>query len=258
MSFDELEHIIRTSKKKGILNIEEANLIEGCLKLQSSSSKEHMKTKEEIHFFNINDDINNLIKIFSKEGFSRIPVCDNDIDHLLGIISLKRFFFYQEHIKSIEDLKKYLKKPFFVPENISSWSLLSELRAKNEDMALVVDEYGSILGIITQEDLVEGVIGEISDKKELKPKYSLTDDVLIASGQMPIDDLEEIFDLSLPRLGRSVTIGGWLTDQMGDIPQPGTKFSTKELFFYVIEADVKKVKKVYVRLLKPLKKKKHG
>jgi putative hemolysin len=246
ISLEELKYLLQTSQKSGILNIDEVELIEGCLKLQNTLVKEYMRPKEEIFFYDIDDNIANLMSIFTDKGYSRVPVCKHGLEKVLGIISLKRFFFGQSNIKNKEDLKKYLKKPFYVPESTSSWSLLSHLRDKNEDLALVVDEYGSISGIITQEDLVESVIGEIIDKKD-KQKYNMSNDVVIASAQMDIKDLEDVFHVSLPRKGSSITIGGWLLDQMGEIPLAGTQFSTKDFFFYILASSSKKIEKIYIR-----------
>ena len=144
-----------------------------------------------------------------------------------------------------------LKKPFFVPESLHAHSLLRQLYERKESIAIVVDEYGSVSGIITLEDLVEVVVGPIVDRRDEKSHYTKAGDgVIIASGKLELGEFEEIFGIELPSENQMVTIGGWLTEQLGDIPKPGTKYVTDDFLFHVLAADSKRVRRVYVRRLK--------
>ncbi len=251
LSIEELHYILDKSKEKQILNTDESQLIGGYLNLHDSIIKEHMTPRDKVKFYDIQEPVENLIKLFEKKQIARVPVCSNEIDNVLGIISLKRFFFYKKHIKSGADLKKYIKKPFYTPEATRSYKLLNKLREQKESIAIVVDEYGSIAGLITQEDLVESVIGDISDKVDEKAHFThQAKDIIIASGKMPIDELEQIFNVKLKKQSTAVTIGGFLTDELGDIPKSGDKLKKGKLLFYVLSAGPNKVKRVYIRLLK--------
>jgi CBS domain containing-hemolysin-like protein len=114
-------------------------------------------------------------------------------------------------------------------------------------MALVVDEYGSVSGLITHEDLVEVVIGEISDRRDVHPLYVRDGkDVIIANAKLELTEIEDLFGVRLESPNNMLTIGGWLTEQFGDIPKPGMQYETKDLFFQILDADPNRVKRVYI------------
>lgn len=252
----ELEHILQTSKVKGILHSDETDLALGYLELQQASVKELMRPKEEILFYNVQDPIDRLIHLMVDQQCSRILVCNRHLDDLLGIISARRLFFYKSQIKHPEDLKKILKKAIFIPESTNALLSLKKLREKGENLAVVVDEYGSISGLITQEDLIESIIGEIVDLRDRKVRYTRSgQDVIIASGKMELSEFRDVFQFDLPNPHNVVTIGGWLIEQLEDIPKTGTKYVTNEFLFYVLAADPNRVRRVYIRKIKSDKKK---
>lgn len=255
LSYHEIHMILEKSKEKGILSHDESELIKGYLKINDSLVKEEMRPREEIIYFDINKPISDLIYLFKKEECTRIPVCDKNLDNVLGIISSHYYFFHSEEIKDSKQLIQYLKKPFFVPDTLPSKNLLFKLRHKNESIALVVDEYGSISGIITQEDIVESIIGEISDLRDIKSKYTRSDEgVIIASGKLELDEFRDIFGFDLPKKSHSATLGGWIIDQFEDIPQAGTKLEYEGFLFYILSADPNRIKRVYIRRIQPTKK----
>lgn len=250
ISHHELEHVLKTSQGRGILDIDESELMGGYLDLQDSAVKERMRPRDEILFYDINDPLDTLMDLFVKKECSRIPVCDEDLDQIIGMISVRRFFFHREHIQKPEDLRSYLIKPFFVPETMNAWALLHDLREKKETLAMVVDEYGGITGLVTQEDLIEAVVGEIADRREKSHFTRSSEDVIIASGKLELEEIDDLFGVQLMTKEKSVTIGGWLTEQLGDIPQAGTKYVTEDFLFYVLASDPNRVRRVYIRYLK--------
>jgi putative hemolysin len=130
---------------------------------------------------------------------------------------------------------------------------------RKESIAIVVDEYGSVSGLITLEDLVEVVVGEIADRRDVKARFTRAgEDVIITSGKFELAEFEEVFGKELFSENNVVTIGGWLTEQLGDIPKTGTKYVTEEFLFHVLASEPTRVKRVYIRRLKkpPMKKKK--
>ena len=122
---------------------------------------------------------------------------------------------------------------------------------RKEPIALAVDEYGSISGLISLEDLVEKVVGEIADARDAKSRYTRSgEDVIIASGKLELAEFEELFGKALSSENNMVTIGGWLTERMGDIPKTGTKYTADGFFFHVLAADPTRVRRIYIRRLK--------
>ncbi len=251
ISAEELRHVLKTSEERGILMPIEAELVGGTLDLQNSHVKEHMRPREEILFYDIQKPLEQLLDLFTNKETTRIPVCDGDLENLKGILTTRHFFFHQNQIKMGKDLLPILKKPYYLPESTKGWIALRNLRERNTTLAIVVDEYGSISGLITQEDLAEAVIGEIVDARDSKTLYTRSSqDVIIASGKLELGEFEEIFGISLKSKGNIVTLGGWLIEQLGDIPLTGTKYATDDFLFYVLAAEPNRIRRIYVRRLK--------
>lgn len=248
ISTDELQHALRTSRARGVLAEEEAELMRGYLNLQNSTAKGFLRPREEVLFFEVNEPVSKLIHLFVDQECTRIPVCEGTVDNIIGIISSGRFFLHRESIKTSKDILPLLNKPFFVPESMGAQPLLDQMYEKRQSLAIVVDEYGAFSGLLTLEDLVETVVGEIVDRRDEKNRYTRSgEDVLIASGKLEIMELELLFDVAIKSENNMVTVGGWLTEQMGDIPKSGTKYTYKNLLFHVLSSDAKRVRRIYIR-----------
>jgi CBS domain containing-hemolysin-like protein len=252
VSSQELRHMLKTSEIMGVLLPQESDLIEGLLDLETALVKEKMRPREEVIFYDIDQPVAKLMHLFVDQEVSKIPVCKKSLDQVQGILSLDQFFFHKQSILSGNDVIPFLKKPYFIPESTKAWVLFKNLKEKNEDMALAVDEYGSISGLITQEDLVESVVGNIVDLRDSHPLYTRSSqDMIIASGKLELVEFKEIFGVPLVSQYNNVTLGGWLIEQLGDIPLTGTKYANDQFLFYILAADPNRIRRVYVRYLHP-------
>lgn len=252
ISKEELEHVLATSKEFGILKEDEAELVLGYLQLKNSSAKELMKPREDILFYNIQDPLNKLAYLFVEQECTRIPVCDGSLENILGIMSAGQFFLHKNYIKEGEQIKSYLRKAFFVPESTPSAILLQQMERQVQNFAIVVDEYGAISGILTKEDLVEVVIGEIKDRRDTKPLYTQNSlDSIICSGKLELVEFEKIFQKNLMTENNMITIGGWICEHLGDIPKAGTKFKAKGFLFQILSAEPHKIKRIFIKKLPP-------
>lgn len=251
ISIDELQHALKTSRKYGVLNSNEAELVRGYLVLKESTVKECMRPREEVLFFDISEPLSKLIHLFVDQECSRIPICDKGLDNIVGIMTSRIFFLHKPLLKNGQELVPILEKPFFAPESIPARVLLRQFYDRQESLAIVVDEYGSVSGLIALEDLVETIVGDIVDRRDDKSLYTRSgEDVIIASGKLELAELEKIFDISLMSENHMVTVGGYLTEKMGDIPKSGTKLITDHFLFHVLSADPTRVRRVYIRRLK--------
>jgi len=252
ISLEELKHALRTSKSYGVLEADEANLIRGFLNLEDFVAKEVMCPRQEIITYDVSEPLAHLVHLFTEKECSRIPVCDGSLENILGVITSKDFFLHRNTIHASEEVKQYLSKPVFIPETMPSRDALRTFYEHKQGLMLVVDEYGSICGLVTLEDLVEVIIGQIEDRRdEEKPYTEVGKDVIIASGKMELAELEEIFDIKLSSHNNMVTIGGWLTEQKGDIPQTGNKIVHEDFLFHILSAEPSRVHRVYIRRLHP-------
>ncbi len=250
ISPDELRHVLKASEERGVLLPIESELIGGTLDLQNSFVRKHMRPREEILAYDLQEPLAQLLHLFIDQEITRIPVYDGNLENLKGILSARQFFFHKEEIKKSTDLISILRKPYFIPESIRAWTALRNLRERGRSLAMVVDEYGSISGIITQEDLVEAVIGEIVDARDAKGLYTRSgEDVIIASGKLSLSEFKEIFGIPL-KSKEHLTLGGWLIEQLGDIPTAGAKYAMDSFLFYILAADPNRIRRVYVRRLK--------
>ncbi len=252
ISTEELQALLKTAKVHGVLHPDEIELVDGYLWLQDVSAKELMRPREDMLFYDLNDPLTRLVHLFVDQECSRLPVCDEDLQNTKGIITAKDFFLHRNEIKESKDLIPLLKKPFYVPESIPGKVLLRELARKKRAIALIVDEYGAITGLISREDLIEVVVGEITDRRDQKKHYTrASQDVIIASGKLDLLKFEELFGVTLVSENNMVTIGGWLTEQIGDIPKNGAQYKTADFLFQILAADPNRVRRIYIRRLRP-------
>jgi CBS domain containing-hemolysin-like protein len=248
LSREELEHVIKSSEDKGLLTPDETLLVSGFLDLQDTEVKELMWPKNDILYYDINMPLTKLTHLFLEKEVSRLPVIDNNLDNLLGVIDAYTYFIKMPEIKEPRDLIKYLKKPFFVPETIPAKTLLKRIDAEDQEIAIVVDEYGSVTGLIAREDLLEVVVGQIEDQRDQLLLYTkASKNEIIASGKMELLEFNDLFDVELISENNLMTLGGWLTEQAGDIPQSGSKYSFNGFTFQILSSTPTHVERVYVR-----------
>jgi putative hemolysin len=243
---DEFIHILKTSEEHNVLDNKEASLIGGYLDLQDTTVRELMCPRGEVIHHNIKDNIKDLIESFVTKECSRIPIYEDEFDKIIGVISADIFFLH--NIKTTAQIREYIEKPFFVPETMLAKILLQQLATKNKKLAIVVDEYGIVSGIITLEDIMEVVVGDIEDRRDQQKTYTQAGkNVIIASGKLEVDDFEDIFNLTIDNPYNMVTIGGWLTSILGDIPKSGSKHDIHGLSFQIIAATPTHIKRLYIR-----------
>lgn len=255
ISKEELKHALKTGTERGILNSREASLMQGYIYLSHKAVKDFKRPREEIIFYNLKDPLSKLEHILVEQEVSRLPVTDGKLEEVKGIITLRNYFLQKEKLSRPQDLLPFLMKPYFVPESMPAKNLLKNLDNKNKSVALVVDEYGSISGLITQEDLIEAVVGEIVDRRDTKQRFTPAGkDAIIASGKLEITEFEHIFGLHIKNPSEMVTINGWLIAKLGRIPQTGEKLNEEGFFFHILATDPNRVRRVYIRKLTKNKK----
>jgi len=248
ISKEELSMTLKASKIQGVLTEEETALSLGYLNLQTRIVKEVMRPKEDILYYDLEEPLSKLEYLFMDKECSRVPVCRDGLDQVLGIMSIKSYYINEHQIKAPEDLTGFLEPPFFVPETISARVLLKKFQKYSKSFAIVVDEYGAVSGVITDEDIAEVVVGEISDARDENPQYTRHSKTeIIATGRFEIDELERVFGLPLDNPSGMVTVAGYLTEKIGEIPKVGQKLEDTHYFFQILASDNKRVKRIYIR-----------
>ena len=251
---DIIDLISSTSDSSGVAKLEEKKIFNNLLKVHKKTVDDVMVPRGEIIFIDEKIDKENLIKIINKEAHSRMPVVKEELENCLGMVHIKDLF-KKINNKSFK-IKSLLREVIFIPSATPVFNLLQKMKKQNIHLAIVMDEFNSVAGLVTIEDLVEEIVGEIEDEhdKEEAPMYDLKNNNLIMDAAMLVDDFEREFDISIPEdLKEDVgTIGGIIFNLAGRIPKKKEKFDiNKKLSFTIHKVSSRKILEVIVHGVKP-------
>ncbi len=225
MTRDEIEYMLTNSEET--LDAEEIEMLQGVFSLDELMAREVMVPRTDAFMIDINDDTQENIQAILKRHFSRIPVYDDDKDKIIGVLHTKRLLAagFSEGFDNIV-LRKILQEPLFVPETIFVDDLLRQLRNTQNQMAILLDEYGGVAGIVTLEDLLEEIVGEIDDETDKAEQCvrEIGEDTYIVLGTMTLNDFNDYFDLDLDSDDVDTIAGFYLTG-VGNIPSQDSRES---------------------------------
>lgn len=246
---DIIDLISATSDSSGIAKSEEKKIFNNLLKVHKKTVDDVMVPRGEIIFIDQNIDKQNIIKIINKEAHSRMPVVKKDLEHCLGMVHIKDLF-KKINNKSF-NIKSLLREVIYIPSATPVFNLLQKMKKQNIHLAIVMDEFNSVTGLVTIEDLVEEIVGEIEDEhdKDEAPMYRQKNDNIIMDAAMLVDDFEREFDVNIPDdLKEDVgTIGGIIFNIAGRIPKKKEKFTiNKKLSFTIHKVSTRKILEVVV------------
>ena len=226
MTRDEMRYMLET---EGVLEEDELEMLQGVFSLDTKVAREVMVPRTDAFMVDINDPIGDIVTEVLSENYSRIPVYNEDKDKVIGVLHTKNLLkaAYQFGFENI-DMHKILQEPLFVPETVFIDDLLYELKKTRNQMAILLDEYGGMVGVVTLEDLLEEIVGEIDDETdEVEKLYEkVNDHEYIIQGRMLIDEFNEAFDTDL-HMSDVDTMAGYLITALGTIPDEGEKLSFK-------------------------------
>jgi len=247
-SDEEIQTFIDEAKEEGIIEKEEGVLLKSVVEFGDIVVREIMTPRVDMVCIKRDENIQTLKDLVTKEKRSRIPVYRERIDNIEGIVIAKDLLKYSsdKHLKdSIEPL---IRPVSFAPESMKVAELLKELQKKKQKLAIVVDEHGGVSGLVTMEDLVEEIVGEIQDEydKEEVQVTKMGPSDYIVSGDLEVEEIEKFFDLDLAE-ETYITVGGLITHHLGKLPGLGERFQVKGLSFEILDVDQKTVKKLRIR-----------
>ena len=247
---DIIDLISATSDSSGIAKNEEKKIFNNLLKVHKKTVDDVMVPRGEIIFIDQNIDKENIIKIINKEAHSRMPVVKKDLEHCLGMVHIKDLF-KKINNKSF-NIKSLLREVIYIPSATPVFNLLQKMKKQNIHLAIVMDEFNSVTGLVTIEDLVEEIVGEIEDEhdKDEAPMFRQKNNNIIMDAAMLVDDFEREFDVNIPDdLKEDVgTIGGIIFNIAGRIPKKKEKFTiNKKLSFTIHKVSTRKILEVVVQ-----------
>lgn len=230
---DELKYIIETIEEEGILEEQESELVQSALEFDEKTAQEILTPRVDVTAIDIDDDYDEIHDLIIKERYSRIPVYEDGIDNIIGILHTRDYL--EKAIDGEVDIRSMLSPAHFIYKNLKLSDILSDFRQKKLHIAIVTDEYGGFLGIVTMEDLLEEIVGDIWDEDE-DEEHTCTqmgDNRYLVSGDMELDELFELFDIRRDDGIDSNSVGGFIVEQIGDIPIRGQKVRYEGVTFTV-------------------------
>ncbi len=245
---DDLRHLIDESAERGSIDKAEQDMIHGVMNLQTTQAKEIMVPRTEIKTLPTTASRNELVKLFIETGRTRIPLYEDSIDSIVGVANV--YDVMQEHDSEVLTIDHFAREVIHVPDTKPIDVLLQELKQRGEHMAIVTDEYGGTLGLITLEDVLEEIFGEIHDEhdqaRDLIQQVGPRNYVIDAS--MSLEDLSAAIDTPIQD-DAVETVAGWIMHIAGCIPAQGEKIRYHDFRFIILEATNKRIIKVRLDLL---------
>lgn len=244
---EEIHELIEAGEEEGIVDEQEREMISAILELDNTVVREIMVPRTSMAAISVEASVRETIDAIIACGHSRIPVYDGTLDNIIGLLYAK------DLLKSwgMEDagihLRDLIRQPFFTPETKTLELLLQEFKKKKVHLAIVVDEYGGTSGLVTIEDLLEQIVGDIQDEYDMEEElYTRNPDgSLTTDARLPIEELEEQFQLEIER-DKFDTVGGLVVHLADGIPTAGTMVTGEGLAIEILDADPRKVKRVRI------------
>lgn len=247
---DELKYIIEHSENEGVLEEEESEMVQSALEFDEKSAFEVLTPRVDMLALDIDDDFETNKNKILTERYSRVPVYKENLDNILGILYTRDYL--EELIDGkTPDIKLLINDAFFTYKSRKLSALMNDLRKNQVNMAIVTDEYGGTLGIVTMEDLIEEIVGEIYDEDEdIEKEYTkLRENCYLVSGDLEFDQLLELTDREdFDNDTESHTVGGFIFEHMGRIPKEGDKFEIDGLSFEVYKVEERRIISAIVKV----------
>jgi len=246
-SEEELQELIDASEQQGIIDEGEGDMLQSILELDETILREIMIPRTDMVCVDAEAPFGNILKAILNSGHSRIPVYKNNIDNIIGLVYAKDLLrFWGRPIDTIS-LAEIMRPPFLVPESKQVSVLLKEFQAACDHIAIVIDEYGGTSGLVTIEDLIEEIVGEIQDEYDHKEEWLMKqpDGSFLVDGRLNIEEFEEYFDIEVPR-EKFDTISGYIVEQSGRVPLVGEQIQIGDFDMLIEQGDQRAIRQIRI------------
>ncbi len=233
---------------EGLIDQQSVEMIQSILELSETVAREVMVPRTEMVAISSDSTIDEILDMVMKHGHTRMPVYTDNIDNIVGVLNVKDLLRFWSKSIAVKDIVSILRKVYFIPETKSIHFLLHELKEMKSHMAIVIDEYGGTSGLVTLEDLIEEIVGEIHDEHDVEEEafVRLSNGDVMVDGRAEIEEFEKYFDLEVPD-GQFETLGGFIFHLIKKIPITGELIHYGDLELTIESADERSIKKVKIR-----------
>jgi CBS domain containing-hemolysin-like protein len=248
LSEEDIQSIIDVGEEEGVIDQEEHEMIHGIFELKQGVVREVMIPRTDIKCVSSTAKIEDVIDLIISEGHSRIPVFEGKIDNIVGIVYAKDLLKFWGKDDEEIPLERVMRQPYFIPETKRLEELLKEFKTKRVHMAIVVDEYGGLSGLVTIEDLIEEVFGEIEDEYDQRAEgriIPIAEGSISVDAKLEIEELERYFDVEIQKENFE-TVGGFIFHLLGRVPKAGEKVRFGDLVMSIESADGRRIGRVRI------------
>ncbi len=250
---EEIRLLVDVGEEKGVIEEAQKEMINNIFEFDDLTAADIMTPRIDVEAIEIDDSVDEALRTAVDSGVSRLPVYEEDIDHVVGILCIKDLLPYVgKEVPSVVTVRSMMREPLLVPETKKCGDLFAEMTACHAQMAMVVDEYGGIAGIVTMEDLLESIVGNMQDEydNEQEEVTRLDENRFEVDGTTDIDEVGELLDITFPE-GDYDTLGGFLISKLGKIPSPDDhpQITFENAVFTVCSMDDRRIDSVHIELM---------
>lgn len=248
LSEEELKMLLEAGEEEGVIENEEKEMIHSIFDFTDTVARQVMVPRTDMDAVPVTSSLADLLEIITTTGHTRIPIYEENVDNIVGVVNAKDLLPILSNGVQDFDIRSVMREAYFIPETKDIDELLAEFRHGHIQMAIVRDEYGGTAGLVTVEDLIEEIVGEIRDEYDVEEPliHSIDENRAIVSARMSVDDLNEHMHLDIPESEEYDTIAGFVFDLFGRQPQEGEVISWSNLDFVVTEVDSGRLQKIEV------------
>ena len=251
VSEEEIRTLITKSEQDGCIEDYEKKMLDGVFEFNDKTCKEIMTSSNDTFLINIDDDINIVLDEVISLGYSRIPIYEYNIDNIIGVLYIKDLLAESRKVGFDNiDIRKIMQEPYFVPENKKTNDLFKILKEKKIHLAFLVDEYGGFSGIVTMEDLIEEIVGDIDDEYDIEEIniYKISENTFIAKGILPISEVRERFNKNIINDNYD-TLNGYLIANIGEVPKDRKEIILDNIKFEILKIGNRRIEEVKLTVL---------
>ncbi len=250
---DELKTLLEVGETEGTLQRDERKMLDRLFEFSDLTVHAIMRHRSMVRYISVHDSLEEVIKAFADSGYSRLPVYEDDPENIIGILHYKAVVFASRPILQSKDfIRICMRAADFIPETFSAIELLQHFKKEHNNFAVVVNEYGSMAGIVTMDDILRAVFGRITDEYgavDLSPESRIsvvsTNEFLVP-GDMKLDDINDVLNLNLDSENFE-TIGGWLLENIGELPSVGAVYKAGPIIFIVEDQSARRIQSIRIK-----------